>query len=126
MQTPYKTFLSKSGQLGFSIFRDPAYMVGIYKNLTNVSTEEYLDYVESVGDALSELRAGRVLLDFSEMKGFSISLRAAAVNNINSLVIEKAPYFVLAIIKSKNLFENLATQTALKMAMPLSKKFLAG
>lgn len=126
MPSPTKTFTSKSGQLVFEIYSNPTYMVGTYKDLTNVKDDEYLDYMERVGIALSESGTGRTLLDFSQMKGFSISLRATAVNNVKRLVIEKAPYFLLAIIKGNNLFENMATQTALKMAMPLSSRFLGG
>lgn len=117
---------SKSGQLGFSIYQNPCYLSGFFKDLSNVTTGEYLEFVSKVGDAMHALNTGRFILDISEMKGFSLSLRAAAVNNIKMTVIDKAPYFILAIVKGNDLFENLATQTALKMALPLSSKFLAG
>lgn len=126
MKEPFKKYLSKSRQLGFSIFLDPRYTTGFYKDLKNVSTQEYLDFLGRVGDAMSECKISRVMLDLSEMKGSSFSLRAAAVTNINKLVIEKVPCFILAIIKGNDLFENLGMQTALKMALPLSSKFLAG
>lgn len=119
-------YTSKSGQLGFNVHQNPTYLSGYYRNLTYVSTDEYLEFVGKVGDTMVELNTGRFILNVSEMKGFSLSLRAAAVNNINKLLIAKAPYFILAIVKGNDLFENLATQTALKMALPLSPKFLAG
>ncbi|NBP68709.1 MAG: hypothetical protein EBR30_05250 [Cytophagia bacterium] len=118
--------LSKSGQLGLLVCENPTYLIGSYRDLKNVTTDEYIAYMAMVGDTMVKLNTGRVMLDLSEMKGFSLSLRAAAVNNVNKLVIAKAPYFVLAIIKGNDMFENLATQTALKMALPLSSKFLAG
>jgi hypothetical protein len=60
------------------------------------------------------------------MVNFGLSLRAAAVNNINELMFKKAPYFLLAIVKGKSTFDNMATQTAMNLARPLSKKFLDG
>lgn len=126
MQLPTQTFTSKSGQLDFTLYLNPNYLVGHYRDLTHVKEEEYLDYIEKVGRAMSESNTGRQVLDFSHMRGFSIALRAAAVNNVNRLVIEKIPFFVLAIIMGNSLFENMATQTALKMALPLSPKFLGG
>lgn len=126
MQSPKTTFISKSGQLGFSLHTNPNFLAGHYKDLSQVSTEEYLDYFERFGVVVHESGTGRLMMDFSQMKGFNLSLRAIAVNNLNRLIVEKAPFLVLAIIKSGSLFENLATQTTLKMALPLSSKLLAG
>jgi hypothetical protein len=120
------TYTSKSGQLDFTAYENPNYLSSSYRDLTKVTTDEYIDYMAMIGDTLLKLNTGRVMLDISQMKGFSLSLRAAGVNNISRLVIARVPYFVLAIVKGTDLFENLATQTALKMALPLSSKFLAG
>jgi hypothetical protein len=121
-----KQFTSKSGQLGFEVYKDPTYITGFMKDLSAIKSEEYLDYLGKLGDAMAEFNTGRFLLDTSSMSGYSLGLRAVAVNNLNKLIIAKAPFFVLAILKGDNLFENLGLQTALKMALPLSTKFLAG
>jgi hypothetical protein len=117
---------SKSGQLGYEVLMENLVMTQFYGDLSKVSTEEYLDFINSAGTLMYANRIGKVLLDLSKMKNFSLSLRASAVNNVGKLVIAKAPFFILSIIKSDSLFENVATQTALKMALPLSAKFLAG
>lgn len=126
MQQSVKHFNSKSGQIGFEVYKDPAYLSGFFKNMSTVTPEEYLDALDKIGDAMAEFNTGRFILDSSAMIGYGLGLRAVAVNNFNKLVVAKAPYFVLAVIKGNNLFENLAMQTALKMALPLSAKFLAG
>lgn len=126
MQELIQTHISKSGQLGFSVHQNPTYLSGFYRDLSNVTSNEYLEFVGKIGDTMLELNTGRFLLDLSEMKGFSISLRTAAVNSVYKLLIAKAPYFILAVLKGNNLFENLAAQTALKLTLPLSSKFLAG
>jgi hypothetical protein len=117
---------TKSAQLGLEIIAESLVMTQFYGDLSKVSTDEYLAFIENAGSLMSANRIGKVLLDLSQMKNFSISLRAAAVNNVGKLVIAKAPFFILAIIKSDSLFDNVATQTALKMSLPLSSKFLAG
>ncbi|NBP70712.1 MAG: hypothetical protein EBR30_05190 [Cytophagia bacterium] len=126
MENLHKTYHDKSGQLELSVFLKPDYLIVSYKDLSSILPEDYLEFNTQVGNEMFENKIGRLLLDISKMQGFGLSLRAAGVNNLDRLMIQRAPFFVLAIIKGPNLFENLATQTALKMALPLSKKFLAG
>lgn len=126
MTRPTKSFATESGQIGFQVFENPAYVSSFLRSLTGTKPEEYLDAMDKLGSALAEFKTGRVLMDISEMKGFGLSLSATGVTNLSRLVLSKAPYFLLAIIKGNNLFENTAIQTGLKMSIPLSNKFLAG
>jgi hypothetical protein len=120
------SFISASGNLGVRWDENSKLISAFYLDLTNVTEKEYIDYMRRVGLMLKEKNSGKLLLDISKMKKFSIGLRAAGVNNIKTLVIDPAPYLLLAIIKSTSSFENIATETALKMARPLSKKFIDG
>jgi hypothetical protein len=51
-------------------------------------------------------------------------LKAAAVSHVNKTILQKAPYFLLAILKSKNFLTNLQLQITLRVIKPLSKKII--
>lgn len=123
MQTEYK---SASGQLTYAVHPSIKMLTGEYLNLSSVSTDEYIAYLKAAGEAMESHQIGKFLLDLSRMSHFGITLRAAAINNVNNFVIKKAPFFLLGIVKPKNMFEQLASEAALKAAKPLSKKFLDG
>lgn len=120
------SYISKSGQLTLDLLEEKRILKGVYIDLGQVSPEEYVEYMSFVGSVMEKERIGKLLLDMSKLSHFSINLRAVAINNVGPLVISKAPFFVLAILKPKSVFESLATEAALKAAKPLSKKFLDG
>lgn len=101
-------------------------MVVTQLNMRLTSVAEYLDYMGRVGDALRNDQIGKIIFDVSQLSNFDLGSRAAAVKEFNSLVISKAPFFVLAVIRGKSMFENFATQAAIATAKPISKKFLDG
>lgn len=65
--------------------------------------------MKKCGDRAEKFSFGKLFLDLSEVKNFSLPLRAAGVNNINPLMLQKMPFFLLAITKGKNTFDNIAT-----------------
>jgi hypothetical protein len=121
-----KEYISPSGQLKVRASEAEGILESSYGDLKSVSTEEYVLYMKKCGEIIHQHDLNKVFLDLTHMKNFGLSLRAAGVNNINELMISKARYFILALVKSQNGFDNIATQTALNLAKPLSKKFLDG
>jgi hypothetical protein len=119
-------YTSPSGQLKLFLRSTEQIVEGQYGDLKAVTVEEYIYYIRKTGELIQQQNIGKLLLDFSQMKNLGLSLRAAAVNSLNELIFAKAPFFLLAIVKSKHAFDNVATQTALKLSKPLSKKFLDG
>lgn len=115
-----------SGNLIFSWDEKNQILHSGYKDLKHVTVDAYKDYMSKLGAVMRDTGSGKILLDISEMKNSSISLRAAAVNNIKPLMLDHAPYFLMAVVKGTNAFENLATQTAMNMAKAVSKKFIDG
>ncbi|NBW34420.1 MAG: hypothetical protein EBR30_05255 [Cytophagia bacterium] len=82
--------------------------------------------MQKCGDLFSQGNTGRLLADFSELQNYGLGLRAIAINNLKITTLDKAPYLVVAIVKSKSVFENMAIEVALKGAKQLSAKFLDG
>jgi hypothetical protein len=117
-------FKSNSGQLTIEI--DGDMLICSLGNIRAAGVEEYLDYMSQVGNLMKDMHSGKVLTDISNMTNYDISTRAAAVKELPDRLLSKAPYFVLAVIKGKSIFENLSMQASIATAKPLSKKFLDG
>jgi hypothetical protein len=123
---PYKTSDSPSKQFTLEWFKNPTYFIATYRNLKEVQPPEYMTHLHLAGDWMTEANSGKLVADFSQLSNYSISLRATAVNNLGVTVLKKIPYLVIAIVKSKSVFDTFATQAALNTARPLYKKILDG
>lgn len=119
-------YISPSGQLTVHVVPEHNIVGASYKNLTHVSVDEYISYMKRCGELAQKFGFGKLFLDLSEVRNFSLPLRAAGVNNMNGLMLQKMPFFLLAIAKGPNTFDNIATQTAMNLARPLSTKFIDG
>lgn len=126
MSEPIQSHSVSSGQLRIDIFDRPKYALAVYKDLKHVSEKEYLDFMYKNGEMISSGKTGRVLADFSELQNYTLGLRAIALNNLKASALDKAPYFIVAIVKSKSTFDNIAIEIAIKAAKQLSGKFLDG
>lgn len=120
------TYTNASGTLQYHLSADKKIVMSAYGSLRGVSNDEYLAYLGAMGKCMEHYKIGKIYVDFSKLEYYSITLRAAAINNLNELMLKRAPFFCVALVKSKSTFENLALQTALNAAIPLSKKFLDG
>jgi hypothetical protein len=119
---------AKAGVIRANIIREngmPIVMASYY-DLRNLTADEYVDFNDRLGNLLRDHNTGRLLLDTTLMKNFSISLRSAGVSNINRTIYSKVPWFLLGVIKSRSPFENLGMQAAISSARVVSKKFLDG
>ncbi|NBW34409.1 MAG: hypothetical protein EBR30_05200 [Cytophagia bacterium] len=119
---PYKIFEIKSKQLKVQSFQSPDLVIAQYFDLKDVTPQEYINYLEQCGDQMKEISTGRILSDFSNLKNFSLPLRAIALNHLPKAIIEKVPFLLIAVVKSQSSFENMSTQIALNTAKTLSKK----
>ncbi len=125
MQKPIQSYSDKSGQLKAELFNDPPYLLQTYLNLEAIETQHYLQFLQTSANLMEQGKTGRILADFSNIKNYKIGLRVTAINNFK-LMMDKAPYLLVAFVKGSNLFDNMATEAALKTVKPLSKKFLEG
>jgi hypothetical protein len=73
-----------------------------------------------------EGNTGRLLADFSKLENFSVDLIAVAINNFKSLISDRTPFLLLAVVMTKESWTDPAMHLALKVAKPLSRKFLDG
>jgi hypothetical protein len=121
-----KTSTSASGQLTIQWHENPTYFLAIYRDLKNVTIEEYMEHLELTGNWMKEARCGKIVADFALLSNYSLPLRAAAVKNLGDLVLKKVPYFLVSIVRSKSAFDNLGTQAALNAAKSLYRKLLDG
>ena len=124
MNRPNKTLTTESGQIALHLHNDPTFVICEQQNLKKVDLEEYINSLKLLGNNLQLLSTGRVLADFSKQSNNRLSLKAAAISHVNRTIIEKAPYFLLAILRSKNFFTNLQLQATLSTGKSLSKKFI--
>lgn len=115
-----------NGQLQIQAYDHPRYIHATYRDLKNVGDKEYLDFLYKSGEMILAAKTGRLLADFSELKNYGLGLRAIALNNLKVTTLDKAPYLLVAIVKSSSTFENLGIEVALKTARQLSKKMLDG
>ena len=119
---------AKAGVIRGNIIREngmPIVMASYY-DLRNLTADEYVDFNDRLGNMLRDHNTGRLLLDTTLMKNFSISLRSAGVSNLTRTIYSKVPWFLLGVIKSRNAFENIGMQAAISGARVVSKKFLDG
>lgn len=123
---PYRSYESKSKQLKSESFRSPDIIIAASHDLKNITPEEYISFLENIGDQMKEINTGRLVGDFSRLKNTSISISATAVNHLPRAVIAKAPYLVFAVVKSQSAFDNLSVQVALNSAKALSRKIVDG
>jgi hypothetical protein len=112
--------------LKFQVYTDPHYIVTANYDLKHVGEKEFIDYMTNMGDKMIQYNTGKVLADLSLLTNYGLSLRSAVINNLNKALISKQQYFVLAMVRSKSKFDNVATEIALKSALQLSSKFKAG
>lgn len=120
------TFVSKSKELKLT-FNSESRIVEIVQGDMKLTTiDEYLDFVGRVGDALEAHNTGKVLFDTRQLRNYNIDYRSSAVNNLQRLLLDKAPYFLLAAIKGPSVFENAGLQVAISVSKKLSKKFIDG
>ncbi len=121
-----KKFKTISGQLVLTLHGDTQILEGTFGDLSKVTDEEYTDFLRRTGVFLKENNTGKLLTDFTNLQNYGLSLRAISVNYTKEFILKSAPYIVVSILKSRSTFDNLATQTVLNMAKPLSEKFLDG
>lgn len=119
-----KRYSTKSGQL--EVYHQNGVTVCSIGNIKIAGTSEYLDSMRQVGEIIAETKSGRLLVDTKRLANFDIATRAASVNALPELLLNKAPYLLVAVVKGSSLFENMSMQAAITVAKPLSKKFLDG
>src|SRR5687768_16555446 len=103
MENRLKSFVHPSKALELHSYTAPSFIGVEYHDLTNLSTEEYLDFLKLTGDFLVEERTGRLLADFSQLTNFPHEVRAAAINNFRRLIADRIPYLLLALVNPKDM-----------------------
>lgn len=126
MHSLSKSFVHPSKELALYAFRNPNYVVAVYHDLRHIGKEDYIEFLRNTGNFLSENETGRLLADFSALKNFPLELRATAINNFRTLIADRIPYLLLAIVKPKELIKDFTLDVALDIAKPLSRKFIDG
>src|SRR5947207_12221821 len=102
MNRPNQTLTSESGQIALHLFDNPPYVICEQQNLKKVGSHELINALHLLGNNLQLLATGRVLADYSNLSNNKLSLSVAAVGNVNKAILQKVPYFLVAILKSKN------------------------
>lgn len=126
MENYVKSYIHPSKELSLFLFENPSYLVASYGDLKIIDSREYLDFLTYTGDFLLESKTGRLLADFSKIKNFSVDLMAVAINNFRTLISDRVPFLLLAIVSNKDSWADPAMNLALEVAKPLSRKFLDG
>lgn len=126
MQNLVRSFVHPSKELMLYSFEDPAFVVAEYHDLTEISTEDYINFLELTGDFLVSQQTGRLLADFTQTVNFPPELRAAAINNFRRLIADRIPYLLLAMVTTKEMLFKPTLDDAVDVAKPLSRKFLDG
>jgi hypothetical protein len=119
-------YIHASNQLSLCCHRDPEYVVATYLNLKTITADEYKAFLKKTGDSLKAYNTGRLLADFSELQHFSVELNAVAINHFKSLITDRVPYLLLAIVAADEKLTQTGLALSLRLAKPLSKKFLDG
>lgn len=121
MENRYST---KSGEM--EVYHQNGVTICSIGNIRIAGTSEYLDSMRKAGEVIAETKSGRLLVDTRRLVNFDITTRAASVNALPELLLNKVPYLLVAVIKGSSLFENMSMQAAISVAKPLSRKFLDG
>lgn len=121
-----KQYIHPSNNLSLQLFTAPEFVQATYLDLAAIDKSDYIDFLKKTGDFMVEGNTGRLLADFRQLENFSMQLRAAAINNFKSLISDRLPFFLLAIVKRRNTVDDFAIELALEVARPLSKTFLDG
>jgi hypothetical protein len=122
----HKSYIHPSSELSLRLFSQPLFVEASYRNLSEIGKEEYMDFLKLTGDFMVEGGTGRLLADFRELESFPLKLRAMAINNFKSLISDRLPFLLVAIIKRKHVVDDFTIEIALELAKPLSRKFLDG
>lgn len=120
------SYIHPSNNLSLRLFTEPTFVEATYHNLASIEKSEYIEFLRLTGDFMVEGNTGRLLADFRCLENFSLNLRATAINNFKSLISDRIPFLLLAIVKRKHTLDDFAIELALEIARPLSKNFLDG
>jgi hypothetical protein len=120
------SYIHPSKELSLFLFDDPPYVIASYGDLKGIDAKEYTEFLSCTGDFLQMSNTGRLLADFSALQNFSVDLMAVAINNFRSLISDRTPYLLLAIVSTNESWRDPAMHLALELAKPLSRKFLDG
>lgn len=117
-------FVSASGQLRFSCSPDHKILCCSFGDIKIAGADELVAIVSAMGDRMKDGNIGRMCMDISTMRHFDIPVRMALLKSLKSIFFDKVPFLVLAVVKSKSVFENMTMQLAITASFPLSNKFI--